>query len=465
MRLAEPARPHAVREHRWAGWFAVAAVCVGAFMGQLDASIVTLTFPALQREFHTPLAGVQWVSLAYLLTLVGSVVAVGRLSDAAGRKLFYLYGFVVFTLASIACAAAPALGWLIGFRVLQALGAAMLQANSVALVVTSVPRERMRAALGVQAAAQALGLALGPMIGGVLVGTLGWRWVFWVNVPVGALALIAGRYLLPRTRSHTRLGRFDWPGLVLLGVATSAGLLALSGLSGLSMPGAAVMALAVLGPAAWAGFFWREHQACSPLIDLAVLRPVAVSGGLIGALCAYLVLFGPLVLFPQTLATQSGGEAVTGVLLTALPAGFAVAAVTAGRVLPTRWGPGPRCGVGAGMCVAAITVLAADPARPVWVAACLSVLGLGLGVFIPANNTAIMAAIPAALSGTGGGLVNMARALGTAIGVALVALCLHLTTTESALARPRLALAVLALFAIAAGVTGLTGQRTAPQPG
>jgi MFS family permease len=302
------------------------------------------------------------------------------------------------------------------------------------------------------------------MIGGVLVWTMRWRWVFWVNVPVGAVALIAGRYLLPRTRSHTRLRRFDGPGLVLLGVATSAGLLALSGLSGLSMPGAAVIVLALLVPVAWAGFFWREHLACGPLIDLAVLRPFAVSGGLIGALCAYLVLFGPLVLLPQTLATQSG-EAVIGVLLTALPAGFALGAVAAGRALPTRWGPAPRCGLGAAMCLAAISALAADPTRPVWVAACLSVLGLGLGAFIPANNTTIMAAIPAALSGTGGGLVNMARALGTAIGVALVTLCLHLTTAESALAGPRLALAMLAVFAIAAGVTGLTGQRTAPQPG
>ena len=465
MRLAEPARPRAVREHPRAGWFAVAAVCFGAVMGQLDASIVTLTFPALQRDFHAPLAGVQWVSLAYLLTLVGSVVAVGRLSDAAGRKLVYLYGFVVFTLASVACAVAPGLGWLVGFRVLQALGAAMLQANSVALIVTSVPRERMRAAFGVQAAAQALGLALGPLIGGVLVATLGWRWVFWVNVPVGCLALIAGRYLLPRTRSHTRLGRFDWVGLVLLGAATSAGLLAMSGLSGLSMPATAVVMLVGIVAATWAGFIWRERVASSPLIDLAVLRPAAVSGGLIGALSAYLVLFGPLVLFPQTLTPHSGREAVTGALLTALPAGFAVAAVAAGRVLPVRWGPRPRCVLGAGMCVAAISALAADPTAPVWVAGWLGVLGLGLGVFIPANNTTIMAAIPAAMSGTGGGLVNMARGLGTAIGVALVTLCLHLTRSEPALAGPRPALAMLAMFAVAAGVTALTGQRASPETG
>src|SRR5262245_60680519 len=156
--LTERPRPRVVREHAQAGWLAVATVCFGAFMGQLDASIVTLTFPPLQQEFHAPLAGVQWVSLAYLLTLVGLMVAVGRFADAAGRKAVYLYGFAVFTVASAACALVPGLGWLVAARVVQAVGAAMLQANSVALVVTSLPRRKMRTGLGVQAAAQALGL-------------------------------------------------------------------------------------------------------------------------------------------------------------------------------------------------------------------------------------------------------------------------------------------------------------------
>ncbi|MFI5593977.1 MFS transporter, partial [Amycolatopsis sp. NPDC051758] len=221
--LVERPRPQVVREHPQAGWFAVGAVCFGAFMGQLDASIVTLTFPALQWEFAEPLAAVQWVSLSYLLTLVGLLAAVGRVADAVGRKLTYVYGFAVFTAASIACGLAPTLALLVVFRILQAVGAAMLQANSVALVVTSVPKAKMRSALGVQAAAQALGLALGPAIGSLLVGTVGWRWVFLVNVPVGILGLVAGRYLLPRTRERRPLGRrFDGAGVALLAMASTA---------------------------------------------------------------------------------------------------------------------------------------------------------------------------------------------------------------------------------------------------
>lgn len=454
--FAEPPRPRAVREHPKAGWLAVATVCFGAFMGQLDASIVTLTFPALQRDFRAPLASVEWVSLSYLLALVGLVAAAGRLADAAGRKLVYLYGFAVFTAASAACGLAPGLGWLVAFRLPQAVGAAMLQANSVALVATSVVRGQMRAALGVQAAAQALGLALGPTVGGVLVASVGWRAVFWVNVPVGAVALVAGRYLLPRTRERTPVGWFDWTGLLLLVVATTALLLALSGASGLPLPAWAVPGLVAVSALSAAGFVAWERRARSPLVDLSVLRPAPVAGGLLAALCAYLVLFGPLVLFPQVLDT--GGGLRVGLVLTALPAGFGVAAVAADRLLPAGWGTRVRTFGGAGVCVAAASALVAVPSWTAAVAALLALLGSGLGVFIPANNSSVMGAVPERMSATGGGLVNMSRGLGTALGVALVALCLHVAGGR--VDGARLALAALAAVALVAGLTGLaSGNR------
>jgi EmrB/QacA subfamily drug resistance transporter len=451
----EPARPRAVREHPRAGWLAVMTVCFGAFMGQLDASIVTLTFPALQRDFHASLAAVQWVSLSYLLALVGLVAAAGRVADAAGRKLIYLYGFAVFTVASAACALAPDLGWLVGFRVVQAVGAAMLQANSVALVVTSVAQGEMRAALGVQAAAQALGLALGPALGGLLVASVGWQWVFWVNVPVGVMALVAGRYLLPRTRQRTRLGRFDWPGLLLLALATTALLLALSGFSGLPLPTWASPVLVAVSALAAVGFVLWERGVSSPLVNLSVLRPPAVSVGLVGALCAYLALFGPLTLFPQVLGAHG---ASTGLILTALPAGFAIAATT-DRLLPRGCGARARALIGALTAMIATGALAVAPTAPAWVAGWLLLLGLGLGVFIPANNAAIMNAIPARMSGTGGGLVNMSRGLGTALGVAVVTLSLHLAEVANApAAGSRLALAGLAIFGLGAAITAATGR-------
>lgn len=456
--LGESPRPRVIREHPNAGWFAVATVCFGAFMGQLDASIVTLTFPALQTELGAPLAAVQWVSLAYLLTLVGSVAAAGRVSDAAGRKLVYLYGFGVFTAASAACAYAPDLRWLVAFRVLQAVGAAMLQANSVALVVSSVPARSRRAALGVQAAAQALGLALGPALGGLLVGSVGWRWVFGVNIPVGVVALVAGHFLLPRTRHRTPLDRFDGPGLVALAASTTVLLLGLSGFSGLPMPAWASVALLAAAPLGAVLFVARERRASSPLLDLSVVRPRAVSVGLVGALAAYLVLFGPLTLFPQVL----GAHGVAGLVLTALPAGFALAAVLGERLVPRAWNSRARALGGSAAAALATGALAVAPLSAAWVAPWLFVLGLGLGVYIPANNAAIMTAMPPAVAATGGGLVNMARGLGTALGVALVALALELGGNAPAL-DARIAIGTL-LAATVATLAAAGAARPAASP-
>ena len=339
--VTEAPRPRRIVNWRGAGWLAVGTVCFGAFMGQLDASIVTLTFPALRGAFHASLAGVQWVSLSYLLTVVALLAPAGRLADALGRKQLYLYGFALFTVGSAACGLAPSLTVLIGCRVLQGLGAAMLQANSVALVTTSVPARRMRTALGVQAAAQALGLALGPTLGGVLVDVLGWRWVFGVNVPVGLLGLIAGRYLLPRTRQRNLLGRFDFLGLGLLIVSSTALLLAVSSVSGLALPGAFVAALVVIGLLAGYGFVARGRRAEGGLIDLRLLRRRPVSGGLAAALGGYLVLFGPLVLIPVVLIARGASVIEAGIVCTALPAGFGLAATVGTRLLPSSWRNAP----------------------------------------------------------------------------------------------------------------------------
>jgi predicted MFS family arabinose efflux permease len=266
--LRERARPDRIRRLPSAWRLAVLTVCFGAFMGQLDASITTLAYPALRTEFHASLSAVSWVSLSYLLTLTLLLVPVGRLSDALGRKLIYVYGFAVFTAASAACALAPSLDTLIAFRVVQAVGAAMLQANSIALISNAAPRAKLRTALGVQAAAQALGLGLGPAVGGLLVDTVGWRWVFGVNVPVGVIALVGGVFLLPRTR----------------------------------------------------------ERAYGLRPDLSPLKRPEVRWGLLGAAGGYLVLFGPLVLVPVIMAARGGSVLVSGLVLTTLPLGFAVGA-------------------------------------------------------------------------------------------------------------------------------------------
>jgi MFS family permease len=320
----------------------------------------------------------------------------------------------------------------------------------------------MRAALGVQAAAQALGLALGPTLGGLLVDTLGWQWVFWVNVPVGIVAVAAGRFLLPRTRQRTPVAVFDWSGLMLLATATTAILLAVSSVSGLSLPAVVPAILFVLGVLAGCGFVARQRRFRSPLVDLRLLADRAVSWGLAAALGGYLVLFGPLVLMPVALAGAGESVARIGLVVTVLPAGFGLAAVLGGRLLPHGWSERRRCLLGAALCVLALAPMAVLPLTVPVLLVVLALLGIGLGLFTPANNTMVMAAIPKTCSGIGGGLVNMARGLGTALGVAAVTLVLHLAGIPGG---TRWVCALLAVVGLAVAVAaGLAGRRPLSRP-
>ena len=466
--LTEAPRPAAIRRNPRAPWLAVGVVCFGAFMGQLDASIVTLTFRPMEHEFGTPLAGVQWVSLAYLLALVALLAPAGRIADAVGRKLVYGYGFIVFTVGSAACGLAPSLAILVACRLIQAAGAAMLQANSVALVTTSVPPARMRLALSVQAAAQSIGLGLGPVLGGLLTQTVGWRAVYWINVPVGIAAVVAGRYLLPRTGQLSRTDSFDWAGAALLAIASTALLLALSAAAGLRLPGWAPVALACAGAAAGVAFAVREHRARFPLIPLDLLRSVRVALGLTGAMLGYLTLFGPLVLIPQVLGTH-GSELRTGLMLSALPAGFGIAALSAEAVFPASMTNRVRGCLGASISTAGLVMLIFMPASPIGIVACLALCGLGLGIFVPANNAVIMRSAAAGSAAVLGGLVNMARGIGTSLGIALVTLLLHLAGTGAAgrpdpvLALAGLAVAAGAAVGVASAIRPLAAARGGPQ--
>ncbi len=471
--LREPPRPAVIRENPRAPWLAVGVVCFGAFMGQLDASIVAITFPAMQHEFAAPVAAVQWVSLSYLLGLIAMLAPAGRLGDAIGRKLVYTYGFAVFTVASAACGLAPSLGVLVVLRLVQAVGAAMLQANSVALVTTSAPKVRMRFALGVQAGAQAVGLALGPTLGGLLTATAGWRAVYWVNVPVGIVAVVAGRYLLPRTRQFTPPGKFDGPGTALLVTSTSALLLALSAVSGLSLPPGLAALLAVLAVAAGAAFIRREARTGHPLIPVRLLRSRPLALGLAGAACGYLALFGPLVLIPQVLARAPGDAARTGLLLSALPLGFGLAALLGDLVLPKAWGDRRRGLAGALLTCAVMGVSVVVPVTQATVVPQLALAGLGLGLFVPANNTVIMRGAADSSASLVGGLVSMARGIGTTFGISLMALAWHLGSQSYQAGNPgysgseqaRPAFAVLAVVAATAAAIALVGRAGAGTSG
>jgi len=335
----------------------------------------------------------------------------------------------------------------------QAVGAALLQANSVALVVLSVPASRVRSALGIQGAAQALGLALGPTLGGLLVDAFGWRSVFWVNVPVGIVAILVGYFLLPRSRDLNPGRGSDAAGFVLLAGVIVSGLLVLSGLSGMPLPSAAVLGLSVVAIVT-AMMSWRaEARAVAPLVDINLLRRGGLGLSLAGALLAYLLLFAPLVLYPSVFATWGMSTAAGGLVLSCLPAGFALAAVGA-NVLHLRASNHHRVAVGAMGVFACVVANIALWRSPGLVAVLLLLMGAFLGLVIPANNATVMAAVPASASAVTGGMVNVARALGTAFGVAVAAMGLHVAELHNWVG-PQVVLGAMAACSIALAATTL----------
>lgn len=415
----EPRRPRVIREQPNAPWFAVAAVCVGAFMGQLDASIVTVALPTLQHTFDASVGAVTWVGLSYLLVLVATVIAVGRFADMWGRKLLYVYGFVIFTLASVLCGLAPGLGALCGFRALQAVGAAMLQANSLAIIVLVVPGHALGKAIGLQGAAQALGLALGPSIGGLLLAAGGWRLIFFVNIPFGVFGALAAILLVPRSRNLMARVRFDWTGLGIFFPAVVALLSAISFGAELGWSSSLIVGLFVAAVVLGGLFIWHERRDRDPMLDLNLFRNADFSTGIASGMGSYLVMFGVLLLIPFYLERGQGlGSARSGLELMAMPLAFGIVAPFAGR-LADRVGSRPL--TVSGMALVALGLVLMGALRPSTglLLVLLGVVGVGMGLFTSPNNASIMGAAPGQQAGMASGVLNMSRGMGTALGLAV----------------------------------------------
>ncbi len=417
--LVEPRRPQLIRDRPDAPWFAVAAVCVGAFMGQLDASIVTVALPTLQRTFDASVGAVTWVGLSYLLVLVATVTAVGRFADMWGRKLLYVYGFVIFTFASVLCGLAPDLAALCIFRAFQAVGAAMLQANSLAIIVLVVEEKSLGKAIGLQGAAQALGLAVGPTVGGLLLAAGGWRLIFFVNVPFGVFGAVAAILLVPRSRNLLARVAFDWTGLALFFPAVVALLSAISFGASLGWSSTTIVALFLAAAVLLVIFVWHERSDKDPMLDLGLFRSGQFSTGIVSGVLSYLVMFGVLLLVPFYFERGLGlGTARSGLELMAMPLAFGIVAPLAGR-FADRLGARPLTVSGMTLVTLALGVMAGTRPSTVPFLFLLAAIGVGMGLFTSPNNASIMGAAPERQAGMASGVLNMSRGMGTALGLAL----------------------------------------------
>jgi EmrB/QacA subfamily drug resistance transporter len=400
-------------------WLVVGTVSFGNFVGTTDTSIVQLAMPTFEDAFDAPIGAVSWIAIAYVLALVATLPTFARLAEFEGRKTLYLAGFALFGVFSAACAFAPNLASLIAFRALLGVGGANMGANSVVVIVSAAGAERRGRALGIQAAAQAVGLSAGPALGGVLLGLFGWRSIFWVAVPAAALGTLLGWLVIPNTKP-TETGRFDMPGAILLAPALAALLLAITQARVWGF-GAPMFACLVVAPTLLAAFAWREFRTPAPLVDLRLFGAPAFSAGSAGVLLSYAMLYA--IFFAMSFALVRGYHDPpfwAGVRLTILPVALGIAAPIAGGQSDRR----PRLVMLLGMaaCIASALTLTrlltgTSDSLPAVMAA-LAVFGVGLGLFIAPNNSATMGAAPPEKSGVAGGLLNLLRVFGTGLGVA-----------------------------------------------
>jgi EmrB/QacA subfamily drug resistance transporter len=403
-------------------WIVVATVCIGSFMGQVDSSITQLLLPRLEREFDARLSTVSWVAVAYLLAMAAFLPIFGRLADMVGRKLLYTIGFLLFMLGSGACGLAPNLPVLIAFRVIQAVGAALLSSNSVAIIVMTAGEDRRGRALGIQSAAQAVGLGAGPAIGGLVMDTLGWQWVFWINVPFGLLGAVIGWFVIPQTTALPTDNRFDWTGALLIVPALTALMTVLNEGHAWGTTSPAFLAAALLAVILLTLFIRTERHAPAPLVDLTLFRQKGFASGNIAGLMSWAALFGLFFLMPFVFIRAYGDSALAaGLRLSIVPA-LLGAIAPIGGVLYDRLGARIVTVAGMLICVAALALLfvvldGQSDGLPLVMLA-LAIFGVGQGLFISPNNSAIMAAAPPQLTGAAGGLMNVMRSIGTSVGIA-----------------------------------------------
>ena len=402
-------------------WYVMAAIAMGIFLTTIDGSIVNLALPTLVRTFGADFATVQWVVLAYLLTIATLMLSIGRLADMIGKKNIYITGFVIFTIGSVLCGLSPSIYWLIGFRVVQAIGGAMVLALGMAIITESFPPNERGRALGISGTAVSVGIIVGPTLGGFIVDALSWRWIFYVNLPVGiAGTLLAIRYI-PSIQPPGGQ-RFDFSGAITLFISLFCLLFGLTMGQQRGFNDRQVLFL-LGGFVLFLIFFilieWHVDQ---PMIDLRLFRNNQFSVGLITGFITFMAIAGSIILIPFYLENVLGYvPSQVGLLLAAVPIAMGITAPLSGS-LSDRFGTRSITVIGLAILAVgyyALSTLNTETSAAGYLIRFLPI-GIGMGVFQSPNNSAIMGTASRQQLGIVSGMLTTNRTLGQTIGIALL---------------------------------------------
>ena len=402
-------------------WLVLVAIGIGSLMAALDGSVVNTILPVVRETFSSNVATVEWVVTIYLLVLSGLLLTFGRLGDLRGHKSIYGWGFGIFVACSALCGTAQTPGMLILFRGAQAIGAAMLASNAPAILTSNFPGNMRGRALGLVSMMTYIGLTIGPSFGGWLAQAFGWRSVFYINVPIGLLALILSMTFIPKDVPAENGQRFDLPGGLLFLSGLTALLLGLNKGADWGWASLPVLGLLFGSFLLLVSFIQVERRSSSPMLDLNLFRIPLFSAATFSAVLNYICVYTITFLLPFYLIQGRGMDpAEAGLLLTAQPIIMAIAAPISGSLsdkIGSRW-PGM---IGMGLLSSGLFMLARlDATTPLlFVVLGLAVAGLGTGTFISPNTSALMGSAPPQRQGIASGVQAAARNAGMVLGIGL----------------------------------------------
>jgi MFS transporter, DHA2 family, methylenomycin A resistance protein len=415
--------PVAVQEARAAPWPTLVLVTAGLFLAVLSTTVVSVALPTIGRDLHAGAAGLEWTVDAYVLVYASLLLAGGAAGDRRGRKGTFLLGVGLFGLGSLAAGLAPSAGLLLAGRVLQGTGPALLIPGSLAIIRAVFTDDRQRsAAVGLWSTGSGVAMALGPALGGVIVGALGWRWVFLLNVPLTAALVMLGARVIPRPPRTPARGPFDWAGAAAS--ASGAGLLAFAVIDGQDRGWASAPVIAAFAAAACvlAAFVIGERRRAEPLVDVSLFTRPAFAAANLAALIVFFAFVGAIVYFSVFFqAVQGRSPVAAGVAVCAIGVAYALAAAWSGRLagrFPERW---PLL---TGLLISGVAMLALRRLGPgtglgaIWWM--FALLGAGAGLCGTPMTTLALSAVDVSRAGMASAVLNSFRQIGQVFGVAVL---------------------------------------------
>jgi EmrB/QacA subfamily drug resistance transporter len=403
-------------------WWTLASVSFGLFVILLDNTVVNVALPSMQRELDLRASELEWVVVGYTLSFATFMLTGGKLADLFGRRLLFVVGLAVFTGASLACGLAGSAAVLIGARVVQGVGAALISPATLGIITATFPPRQRGTAIGIWAGTSSSALAIGPLVGGVLTEKVNWSWIFFVNVPVGIVGIAVAFWAIDESRDTSREHRLDLPGLLTSGAGLFALTYGLIEANNYGWTSARILALFGAAAVLLAVFVVLESRQRLPMLDLGLFRNMTFAGANVATLLVTFALFG--LFFYNSLFIQNvlGYSAIqTGATFLPLTLLIILIAPRAGKLtdsLGARW----LVGSGLGLVALSLVLFARlDGGSDFWdIVPALLVGGAGMGLTVSPATTAAMGSVPVDRAGVGSAVLNTSRQVGGSLGLAVM---------------------------------------------